>query len=272
MKLLIRLCLIVIAYGIAAAQPATIADAVIWEEYVKWVEALPALPPGQHLNGGEVYMRAQTDRGVSAAEAKRRWDRITVIRRGSPDREKIFWDHAFKLGGGPSDPLRLLQESIGKVRPGKALDPGMGRGRNGIWLASMGWEVTGYDISADALNVAQAYADKAGVKIKTVISSHEKFDFGESQYDLIVCAYNFMDVADPKWPPIFWRTLKPKGIAVWQTILPPDQATLGADKILDGWKRFHLIRFDDLDAGVVDDDWGPSRNLRTIRLVVRKEP
>ena len=55
----------------------------------------------------------------------------------------------------------------------------MGRGRNGIWLASAGWDVTGYDISADALEVAQAYAKQAGVKVKTTVSSHEEFDFGD---------------------------------------------------------------------------------------------
>src|SRR5262245_51034736 len=103
----------------------------------------------------------------------------------------------------------------------------------------MGWDVTGYDISADALKVAQAYAEKAGVKLKTVVSSHEKFEFAENQYDLIVCAYNFMDVMDPKWPPIFWRTLKLNGIVVLQTFLSPDQANLSSDKILDAWKRFH---------------------------------
>jgi 2-polyprenyl-3-methyl-5-hydroxy-6-metoxy-1,4-benzoquinol methylase len=270
-KVLARLCLIVIGCGLAAAQPEPTTDDVIWEEYVKWVAALPALPPGQHANGEDVYIKAYTARGVSASEAKRRWDRINVLRRGSPDREKIYWDHSFKLGGGPSDPLRILQESIRKVRPGKALDPGMGRGRNAIWLASMGWDVIGYDISADALNVAQAYAQKAGVRIKTVLSSHEKFDFGESQYDLIVCGYNFMDIMDPKLPAVLSRTLKPKGIVVWQTFLGPNHANLSAAKILDNWKQFHLIRFDDLDAGVVDDDWAPSRNFRTIRLVVRKE-
>jgi 2-polyprenyl-3-methyl-5-hydroxy-6-metoxy-1,4-benzoquinol methylase len=265
------LCLVVIACGVAAAQAQTASDGVVWEDYVKWVAALPTLPPGQHANGGEVYRKAQTDLGVSAAEAKRRWDRINVLRRGSPDREKVYWDHSFKLGGGPSDPLRVLQESTRKIRPGKALDPGMGRGRNAIWLASTGWEVTGYDISADALKVAQAYAEKSGVKIKTVLSSHEQFEFVANQYDLIVCSYNFMDIMDPKWPSVFSRTLKPNGIVVWQTFLTPDQANVSAAKILDGWKRFHLIRFDDLDAGVVDDDWAPSCNFRTIRLVVRKE-
>jgi hypothetical protein len=43
--------------------------------------------------------------------------------------------------------------------------------------------------------------------------------------------------------------------------------------ILDGWARFHLVRFEDLGAGLVDDDWdstGP-RQIRLIRLVVRKQ-
>ena len=42
----------------------------------------------------------------------------------------------------------------------------------------------------------------------------------------------------------------------------------------NGWARFHLVRFEDLGAGLVDDDWdstGP-RPIRDIRLVVRKQP
>ena len=157
---------------------------------------------------------------------------------------------------------------------GKALDPGMGGGRNAVWLASLGWDVTGYDISPDALSMAQANAEKAGVRIKTIESSHEKFDFGENQWDLIVCAYNFMEVTDQKWPPVIWRALKPKGVVVWQQFLRPESegANISPSKILQDWARFHLIHFEDLDAGVVDDDWLPSQWSRTIRLVVRKEP
>jgi 2-polyprenyl-3-methyl-5-hydroxy-6-metoxy-1,4-benzoquinol methylase len=32
-------------------------------------------------------------------------------------------------------------------KPGKALDIGIGEGRNAIFLATQGWEVTGFDIS-----------------------------------------------------------------------------------------------------------------------------
>ena len=274
MNLAVRICVIGLACGAAFAQQQPASDNAIWEEYVKWVESLRPLPAGQRTDPGGAYRGALTVRGVAAEEASRRWDRVNVLRRGSPDREKIYWNHAFKLGGGPSDPLRLLQESIRKVPAGKALDPGMGRGRNGIWLATLGWDVTGYDISADALSVAQSYAEKTGAKIKTIETSHEKFDFGENRWDLIVCAYNFMDVTDPKWPPVFLRALKPGGLVVWQTFLATDTSTakISASKILELWGHFHLVRFEDLDAGVVDDDWIPSRTNRTIRLVVRKEP
>jgi SAM-dependent methyltransferase len=273
-NLFIRFYVVPAICGVLAAQDQTANDALIWEQYVKWVEALRPLPAGQHANPAEVYITALRDRGISPEEAKRRWDRVSAIRRGSPDRERFYWDHTFKLGGGPSDPLRVLQESIRKVPSGKVLDPGMGRGRNAIWLASLGWDVTGYDISADALDVAQAYAKKAGVNVRTIVSSHDKFDFGENQWDLIVCAYNFMEIADPKWPAVFWRALKPRGVVVWQTFLGAGSspADINASKLLEPWRRFHLIRFEDLDPGVVDDDWAPSRSNRTIRLVVRKAP
>ena len=274
MKPAVRFCVILAVCSIVAAQSKPASDEVIWDEFVRWVEVLRPLPVGQNAVPSEVYVKALTQRAVPNEEAKRRWDRVsTILRRGSPEREKIFWNGVFKLGGGPSDPLRLLQESVRRVPAGKALDPGMGRGRNAIWLASLGWDVTGYDIAADALSIAQGYAKEAGVKIKTIESSHEKFDFGENQWDLIVCAYNFMDLTDPKWPPIIWRALKPSGLLVWQTGAS-DAPRFNSKTILEGWARFHLVRFEDLDPGVVDDDWTSTapRPVRVMRLVVRKQP
>ena len=270
----VRFCVILALGSIVAAQYKPASDAAIWDEFVKWVAALSPLSAGQHADPADIYIKALAAGGVPADEAKRRWDRIkTTLRRGSPDREKIYWNAEFKLGGGPSDPLRLLQESVLKVRTGKALDSGMGRGRNAVWLASLGWDVTGYDIAADALSVGQAYAKEAGVKITTIESSHEKFDFGENRWDLIVCAYNYMDVTDPKWPPIMWRALRPGGLVVWQSTAP-DTPEFNSKKILGNWAQFHLVRFEDLDAGTVDDDWNSTapRPLRVTRLLVRKQP
>ena len=39
---------------------------------------------------------------------------------------------------------------MGKT-PGSALDPGMGQGRNALYLAAHGWRVTGVDLSDTAI-------------------------------------------------------------------------------------------------------------------------
>jgi cyclopropane fatty-acyl-phospholipid synthase-like methyltransferase len=68
-------------------------------------------------------------------------------------------------------------------KPGKALDVAMGQGRNSHYLATHGWDVTGYDISEGGLTQARQLAEKAGLKIRTVTASHEEFYYGTAQWD-----------------------------------------------------------------------------------------
>lgn len=57
----------------------------------------------------------------------------------------------------------------------------MGRGRNAIYLALLGWDVTGYDMSKEALRAAQESAAAAGAKLTTILAQHDTFDFGEDR-------------------------------------------------------------------------------------------
>ncbi len=52
--------------------------------------------------------------------------------------------------------------------PGRALDLASGDGRNAIWLAARGWDVTAVDFSAVALDRARRSAETAGVTIDWV--------------------------------------------------------------------------------------------------------
>lgn len=253
---------------LAAQSTPVLDDAAIWKHFESWAAALPALPPGQSVPFGDRYVESLKKEGVPENEARRRAAVINKYRRGSNERERVYWDAAFKSGGGPDDPLHLLQETVRRLKPGRALDAGMGRGRNTIFLASLGWDATGYDMSADALNVAHAYADKAGVKIKTVEARHDTFDFGESQWDLILCAYCYLMPDEPNWPDIFWKALKPGGVVVFQSSVAPRKQV---SVIAAHWRRFRVLRVEDIDAGAVDNDWGPSRTNPTVKLVVRKE-
>jgi hypothetical protein len=37
------------------------------------------------------------------------------------------------------------------------------------------------------------------------------------------------------------------------------------------WRRFRLLRVEDMDAGAVANDWTPSRTNPTVKLVARKD-
>src|SRR2546426_936208 len=56
-------------------------------------------------------------------------------------------------------PNAFLVEMARQRKPGRALDVGMGQGRNSIFLAQQGWDVTGFDPADVGVRQAKAEAD-----------------------------------------------------------------------------------------------------------------
>ena len=50
-----------------------------------------------------------------------------------------------------AEPNRFLVAEVGDLVPGRALDLACGEGQNAIWLATLGWRVTGVDYSDVAI-------------------------------------------------------------------------------------------------------------------------
>ena len=55
-----------------------------------------------------------------------------------------------------AEPNRFVVEGLQALPPGRALDVGAGEGRNAIWLAHRGWQVTAVDFSAVGLEQGRA--------------------------------------------------------------------------------------------------------------------
>ena len=105
-------------------------------------------------------------------------------------------------------PNSFMVRTIAGRRPGRALDVAMGQGRNALWLASQGWAVTGFDISAIGIEVARKEAEKRSLFIETLVTPYEDFDWGKEKWDLILFSYFFQQAALPK----VWESLKPGGL------------------------------------------------------------
>jgi SAM-dependent methyltransferase len=100
--------------------------------------------------------------------------------------EKIPWN----IETTPDALVDLVRS--GKVKPCRTIDLGCGAGNYAIYLAGLGFDVTGVDSSPTAIRFAREKAEKLGVACSFVVADllgdlhevQEKFDFGYD-YELL---------------------------------------------------------------------------------------
>jgi SAM-dependent methyltransferase len=90
-----------------------------------------------------------------------------------------------------SEPNRFVAAELDGLPPGRALDVACGEGRNAIWLAGRGWQTTGVDFSAAAVDRARRLAAEAGVAARTefVVGDVVTGPLPSGGFDVVVVAY-----------------------------------------------------------------------------------
>lgn len=83
------------------------------------------------------------------------------------------------------EPNEFFKEELDKLTPGKLLLPAEGEGRNAVYAAKAGWDVTCFDWSEEGKNKAEKLASEAGVKLDYRISDVGGFHYGDSGYDAV---------------------------------------------------------------------------------------
>ena len=75
---------------------------------------------------------------------------------------------------------------------GRALDLAMGEGRNSVYLAALGYDVTGVEISSVGASKAKSLAKRKNVNISIEIADLDNYQLKLKEFDVIVCFY-FLD-------------------------------------------------------------------------------
>lgn len=218
-----------------------------YERYRFWVTQLP--PAQQTRNSWDLYRRYLVEKGFSPADAD---VQIKLVQARGNRAEVDRWNRILTSENPTfnTKPNEFLVEMVKDRKKGTALDVGMGQGRNAIWLAQQGWDVTGFDPAEKAVALAEQLAAKAGMRIKTEIKGTEDFDFGERRWDLIVLSYvGGRDNVDR-----VERALKPGGIVVLEAF--HRDATKGAS----------------IGGGVVFDTGELPKLYPALRVVRYEEP
>jgi SAM-dependent methyltransferase len=92
-----------------------------------------------------------------------------------------------------SRPNQFVESELADLSPGRAIDVAAGEGRNALWLAERGWDVTAVDFSLVGLDKGrelQARHERGrDLHIDWVHADALEYDAGEGTFDLALLAY-----------------------------------------------------------------------------------
>jgi SAM-dependent methyltransferase len=102
--------------------------------------------------------------------------------------ERSRWDTIFNTASYVygTEPFPFLKENVHLLPVGRALDLASSEGRNSVFLAKHGFQVTGVDYSEVALAKARRLAHANRVTIKTVNADLTDYTIKPESYDVIL--------------------------------------------------------------------------------------
>lgn len=109
-----------------------------------------------------------------------------------------MWDERYREAGFAygTEANDFLKEHCQKIPAGgRVLCLAEGEGRNAVFLAQQGYQVTGIDLSEVGLNKALKLAHDKGVEISTQVADLADYKLGEQQWDGIVSIWAHMPEA-----------------------------------------------------------------------------
>jgi SAM-dependent methyltransferase len=257
----------------ALGQPA-LNDDRIWGDFVSWLATIP--PVTQVVSVVQLYGKELAGKGLSPQDAKLTIDRVLQMMRDRPDAWRPIFNRIYTTSGTTfrTDPTPLLVSAVTGRTPGRALDVGMGQGRNAVFLAMRGWDVTGIDLAEEGLSASKAQATRAGTSVNAVLADAAEFDYGREAWDLIVITYGPGFVGDPPFAERLKSALRPGGLLVIESFASDRSARtrrpvdLDPAELLRLFQSYRIIRFEDVDDV---SEWDP-HVTRLVRLLAQKPP
>lgn len=197
-----------------------------------------------------------------------------------------FWNGRYAAEGYlfGTEPNAFLVSQAHRLKPGQhALSVADGEGRNSVWLAAQGLEVTAVEISPVAVEKARRLAAQRGVSPRLEVADVLDFDWGRERFD-VVAAIFIQFAAPAERERLFARTreaLKPGGLLVMQgytprqleyrTGGPPRAENMYTEALLrsafGGMEILHLAEHDD----EIREGSGHCGRSALIDLVARKK-
>lgn len=129
------------------------------------------------------------------------------------------WDerysgNAFAYG---KEPNLFFKKCLQKFEAGTILIPADGKGRNGVYAAQLGWQVTSFDLSTEGRSKALQLANENEVTIDYMVGDFEQLEFEKEGFDAIGLIYaHFPANKKSLFHKRLVKYLKPGGVIIFE--------------------------------------------------------
>ena len=195
------------------------------------------------------------------------------------------WDERYDrddyvYGTEPNEFLRAFADRL-PPPPARVLSLAEGEGRNGVFLAGLGYRVTGVDASSVGLAKARRLAQARGVEIETIHARLEAYEFERGAWDAVISIFCHL-------PPDLRRkvhravveALRPGGVVLLEAYTP-DQLRHGtggpkapellytADMLREDFEGLEFLHLRELERDVTEGLLHRGR-AAVVQMVARK--
>lgn len=199
------------------------------------------------------------------------------------DSPSAMWDQRFAgetyLYG--TEPNEFLRVSLPTLPKGAAMCLAEGEGRNAVFLAESGYQVSGVDLTQAGVDKTMRLAEERSVKVSAVVGDLAGFDLGRERWDLGVSIFAHV-------PPDVRRSLhrrvvdslRPGGALLLEAYTPDQvgrgtggpqdsQLTMTLDSLRVELAPLEFIHAEELDRDVLEGT-GHTGHGAVVQVIARK--
>lgn len=162
--------------------------------------------------------------------------------------DKRYSEDAYAYGEQPN---AFFKASIEHIEPGKLLMPADGEGRNGVYAATKGWQVTSFDLSEEGKKKALKLAKSKKVSIEYLVNDFGELQFSKAEFDGIGLIYaHFQANKKSDYHKRLVEYLKPGGTVIFEAFSKNhleyvrENPSIGGPKDIDSLFSIEEIRED----------------------------
>lgn len=213
------------------------------------------------------------------------WHRVTLLTEDTEFFLEFFCteeDYLAKKYGYTSTHSEVIEALQTITQPCKVLDLGCGRGRNALYLAKKGFDVTAVDYSQESLDILQEVMELEDIDLQVGVYDINSANLSQD-YDWIISTVVFMSLQRNRVPDIIrnMQEVTNKGgynliVAAMDTVDAPCPMnfnfTFAAGELKDYYKDWKLIKYNE-DFGELHklDENGKRMRMRFATMLAQKK-